>query len=349
MTYRFIYSRTGPWAIHVLEVDLSRCFAGVAVKGATGAIGRTKTSTLLDDFNRGRGGGVIGGANADFFLFAPPGVPAGPLIMNGRVITGPSAQPVLAFDSAGRPLITSLRAAGSVKIGNQHYEITGWNRRMPDGLAVFDERWGSMLDTASAVIEVALDGIGRGRVQSIDTTRAGAAVPKDGALVVVGRGAPESVRGAFLGLHPGDVVEVSVALEPIHPKEAVGGRPVLVRDSSLVPEVDTEGQPGFANSRHPRTAVGIAEGGRRLFLVVVDGRRKPYSDGMTLRELGNLFLALGAPEAINLDGGGSTTLVFADPKSGGTLRVANQPSDSAGERAVGDALAIVRGVRCDGR
>jgi exopolysaccharide biosynthesis protein len=66
---------------------------------------------------------------------------------------------------------------------------------------------------------------------------------------------------------------------------------------------------------------------------------------MSLRELANLMLALGARDAINLDGGGSSTLVYADPTSGGALRIANRPSDKEGERAVGDALAVVRRCR----
>jgi exopolysaccharide biosynthesis protein len=60
-----------------------------------------------------------------------------------------------------------------------------------------------------------------------------------------------------------------------------------------------------------------------------------------LRELATLIRGLGARDAIKLDGGGSTTFVYADPNSGGALRIANRPSDKEGERAVGDALAIV--------
>lgn len=128
-------------------------------------------------------------------------------------------------------------------------------------------------------------------------------------------------------------------LMPFHPKNAVGGRPVLVRDSALDAAVDTEGQTGF-RERNPRTAAGIARGGRQLILVAVDGREYENA-GMTLRELGDLMLGLGARDAINLDGGGSTTLVYADPDSAGRLRIANHPSDKGGERTVGDALAIV--------
>ena len=62
---------------------------------------------------------------------------------------------------------------------------------------------------------------------------------------------------------------------------------------------------------------------------------------MTLRELADVMRTLGARDAINLDGGGSTTMVYADTGNAGTLRIANRPSDAAGERAVANALAVV--------
>src|SRR5262245_57352756 len=62
---RFIYARTGPWAIHVLEVDLNGCNQAIALKGEGGAVGREKTSVLLQQLaSRYR---VVGGVNADFF------------------------------------------------------------------------------------------------------------------------------------------------------------------------------------------------------------------------------------------------------------------------------------------
>jgi hypothetical protein len=259
VTRHVLRSPAAPWMIHVLDVRLDRCYSAVAVKGAQGAVGRAKTSDLLRDLARTRE--VIGGVNADFFLFTPPGVPTGAHVSAGRVITPPSARPVFAVDSAGVPHITTL----------------------------------SVRETRTFTVD--------------------------------------------------DPALAGLSLLPFHPLEAVGGRPVLARDSVVTPDVDTEGQASFAKSRHPRTAVGIADGGRRLLLVVVDGRQPGYSDGMTLRELAELMLALGAPESINLDGGGSTALVYADPDSARAMRVANRPSDPTGERAVGNALAIVRGCR----
>ncbi len=257
VVHHFIYSPSGPWAIHVLDIRLDRCYSAVAVKGASGAVGRAKTSDLMRDLAQTRD--VAGGVNADFFLFAPPGVPTGALVSAGRVITPPSKQPVFAVDSSGAPHITTLELRGGASF--------------------------AVDDTALA----------------------------------------------------------HASLGPFHPMEAVGGRPLLARDSLVAGAVDTEGQPGFATGRHPRTAVGIANGGKRLLLVVVDGRQAGYSDGMTLREMANLLLALGARDALNLDGGGSTTMVYADPDSARALRIANRPSDPTGERPVGDALAVVRG------
>ena len=128
-------------------------------------------------------------------------------------------------------------------------------------------------------------------------------------------------------------------------REVVGGRLVLVRDSVVLADVDTVGGPGFATTRHPRTAAGVARDGRRLMLVTVDGRQTPFSDGMTLRELADLMRALGSRDAINLDGGGSTTMVLANQQ--GVLRVVNKPSDAAGERPVGNSLALVSVPGCE--
>jgi exopolysaccharide biosynthesis protein len=133
----------------------------------------------------------------------------------------------------------------------------------------------------------------------------------------------------------------SNSLAPFYPREAVGGRIELIRDSSIVVAPDTAKEPSFV-ARNPRTAAGVSRNGKRLILVTIDGRQKPYSDGTTLHETAEILRALGAYDALNLDGGGSTTLVYRD--STRQLRMASRPSDKEGERPVGDALAIVR--RC---
>jgi hypothetical protein len=334
----YIHSPAGPWAIHALVVDRDACYSALASKGADGAVGRVKTTVILDELRRSAD--VVGGVNADFFLFTPPGVPTNLLVTRGRVVTGPSTSYVLAFDSVGAPHLTRFNVEGSVTTPNGPIPIASWNRAAPSGIALYDEAWGGSTDSLTGGVEVGVDGRGVGRVTEIDTLTAGVAIPP-GRAVLIGRGT--AARAALLALRIGDSVRVERSLRPFHPMEALGGRPLLLRDSMIVAAVDAEGGPSFATARHPRTAVGISRGGQRLILVVVDGRQKPHSDGMSLRELAETMRGLGARDAINLDGGGSTTLVYADPASGGTLRIANRPSDPAGERPVGNALAIVRG------
>ena len=338
VTRWFVYAPSGPWAIHALVVDRDACYSALAVKGADGAVGREKTSVILERLRRS--GDVVGGVNADFFLFTPPGVPRNLLVSRGRVVTGPSADPVLAFDSLGAPHLATFRVEGSLATANRRFAIAAWNRAAPSGIALYDDAWGGSTDSLSGGVEVVVDRGGAGRVAMIDTLTTGVAM-HPGRVVLVGRGAES--RAALLALRVGDSVRIQVALRPFHPREALGGRPILVRDSAIVAGIDTVGGAGFAAARHPRTAVGIARNGRRLLLVVVDGRQKPYSDGMTLRELADVMRGLGARDAINLDGGGSTTLVYSEPAHAGALRIANQPSDSAGERPVANALGIVRG------
>jgi len=109
--------------------------------------------------------------------------------------------------------------------------------------------------------------------------------------------------------------------------DAVSGRPMLVRDG----EVDAIGLDIFEHSRnrHPRTAVGVSRDGRTVYLVVADGRRA-HSRGLNLYDLADLMVELGADRALNLDGGGSSTM-YVDSLGG----VINAPSGGRWEAALG--------------
>jgi hypothetical protein len=338
--HHFFYSREGPWAIHVLEARTDRCWVPVTLKSSGGAVGRATTSALVREAAVHES--VAGAVNADFFLFSPPGVPVGVMVADGRVIAGPIAQPAFAADSSGRAHIARFETRGHIESHGVRHPIAGWNRVAPNGVALFDRGWGAAMDTASGVLEIGLEGHGAFRVARIDTTEAGIAISATGAVLRVGRNAPASVQDAMGPLRLGDAVRVSVSLAPFPPRDAVGGRPVLFRAGAVAARLDTVGRQGFAMGRHPRTAAGITRDGSRIVLVTVDGRQAPYSDGMSLPELASLMLALGAWEAVNLDGGGSTAMVIADGPS--AFRIANRPSDGGGERAVGNAVALVR--RC---
>lgn len=114
---------------------------------------------------------------------------------------------------------------------------------------------------------------------------------------------------------------------------AISGTMMLVKKGKAVSTLDTQ-------DRQPRTAVGLDKARRRLILIVVDGRQPGYSAGATLEQLADILVAAGAFEALNLDGGGSSTLVMQSP--GGQV-VLNSPIHNripGRERPVGNHLGI---------
>ncbi|MGH3656948.1 MAG: phosphodiester glycosidase family protein, partial [Micromonosporaceae bacterium] len=155
------------------------------------------------------------------------------------------------------------------------------------------------------------------------------AVPAD-ATILVGR---EAGADALAGLRKGDEVKVSYRPRTSDGSElttAVGGRDVLV--------IDGEAQTFTNKTPHPRTAIGFSENGQKMYLLTVDGRSDGL-DGLTLDQLAVMMKDLGAYSALNLDGGGSSTMVTREPGSD-TLSVDNEPADGH-ERNVPNGLAIM--------
>jgi hypothetical protein len=114
--------------------------------------------------------------------------------------------------------------------------------------------------------------------------------------------------------------------------DAIGGGPAIVRGGQPVYQALEDFSPSQVYRRDPRTGVGQLADGRLVF-VVVDGRQRGYSTGVSTFELAQMLVRLGAVTATALDSGGSSTMAF-----NGTLL--NRPSDPGGVRAVGDALTL---------
>jgi exopolysaccharide biosynthesis protein len=113
--------------------------------------------------------------------------------------------------------------------------------------------------------------------------------------------------------------------------QAIGGNVILVRGGRKVPQRKDE-------AKHPRTVIGLDRSGTKLILLVVDGRQPNLSTGMNYAQLSDEMIRLGAYTAVNLDGGGSTTLVMRDGRNR-KLYVMNKPSDGK-PRPVADVLGI---------
>jgi hypothetical protein len=154
-------------------------------------------------------------------------------------------------------------------------------------------------------------------------------VPADGAVLAA---APGTAAGNELAtLSVGETVRLGWSFGFRGVLDVLGGYPMLMSNGVVVATSCTQS----LCLRNPRTAVGIRADGK-LLLVVVDGRQTGYSVGMTLVELANLMKYLGAVTAMNMDGGGSSTMVVK-----GVIK--NRPSDGT-ERAVFNAALVLPGA-----
>ena len=119
---------------------------------------------------------------------------------------------------------------------------------------------------------------------------------------------------------------------------AIGSYPSLVTDGAILLEPDKDSD--FFDGRHPRTALGLTDDDH-LLLVTVEGRTAA-GRGMTLRQLAQHLVSLGAVHAVNLDGGGSTAMWIADQSINGVVSFPSDDgtADHLGERAVSDVLLV---------
>jgi hypothetical protein len=161
---------------------------------------------------------------------------------------------------------------------------------------------------------------------------------------------PNGPAAAFLQnhVHPGDMITLSCGIFPRAPasppkvdppahdwssvKEAIGGGPWLVENGKPAVDGDAEGfDASFIGEPNPRTAVGVTAD-NHLVILTIDGRQT-ISAGASLSDLASIMVRYGAVNAMNLDGGGSTTMDI----DGLTV---SSPSGSGNERPVADALMV---------
>ena len=125
-------------------------------------------------------------------------------------------------------------------------------------------------------------------------------------------------------------ISVDVAYGNAEPEQVISGNPKILADGVVL---DTEGERRDACQLHPRSAVGYSDGGNKVYFLVVDGR-STISDGVRTSVLADIMRYAGATDAMNIDGGGSSTLYTS------ALGVRNKPSDGK-ERADGNGLFAV--------
>lgn len=198
-----------------------------------------------------------------------------------------------------------------------------------DGLTVFNSAWGSyrldqIIGNRPATIIRVRAGVVTSITSDVTTVAPTVSIAPDES-VVVARGAAAVTSVAAFAV--GDKVSLDVKAN-ITPDLAIGGSVALVTNGELT----TENQVTAG-----RTAVGITADGSKLLIVTIDGRRAD-ADGQTIQELAQMMKDLGAHNAINLDGGGSTTMVGRPAGASAPIEL-NRPSDGH-QRVVSNALVI---------
>jgi hypothetical protein len=251
-------------------------------------------------------------------------------------------QPVFGVDSDGKPFFGDAHLDGWVRV--DHGQTAPLPRVNPpaanDSVSLYNSYLGARTPTDTGVVEVIVRTVRAaamagdtavGVIARVDTLPEGVEIPGDGVVLAERAHAGAAIRAS---LQPGDSVRWSLRFRgaPARVKELTGGFPMLLRNGSSVLGRIEDMIPGFSVTQHPRTAVATLRDGS-LLLMAVDGRSES-SGGMSLTQLTDFLVSLGAVNALNLDGGGSTVMVVRDS-------IVNHPSDKEGERAVANAVVVL--------
>ncbi|MDF5753933.1 phosphodiester glycosidase family protein [Spongiactinospora sp. TRM90649] len=330
------FDTTGPWNMNVLMVN-GRTFRGNYVASVGKSVAKRETTSAMSKQVK-----AIAGVNGGFFNIHTPknlqGDPMGVSVVGGKLLSeavpGRSALILNGRSARITELKTQLTAVGS----DGANEVQGINRAAGAGeLVAYTEEFGQKTPAnggSEAVVDLATGTV-------VKVRQAGGAVPR-GTWVLHGSGD----SAAWINEHAWAEWKLSLETKvidlrtgkavPLTPQtHIIGGSVGLVRNGNINITAKANGHASvnMILRRHPRTMAGVTRSGG-LVLATVDGRRPGETVGASMVEAAQLMRWLGAKNAINLDGGGSTAMVVRH-------RVVNRPSDGR-ERTVGDGLYITR-------
>jgi hypothetical protein len=319
----------------VLRVDL----ADPAVRAGLLYPGRVAGVATVSSM--ARSAGAFAAVNGDFFNIGQTGAPVGPMATGDRLIKGPQPGRALAAgvgeDGVGR--ISTVALSGFVDLPWGRTPLADLNDAnpgyapmlAPNGIALFTPAWGTYARSGAvrglpSVTEVL---VRHGRVARV-SRQAGAGPIASGSFVLLGAGS--GGRG-LAHLRLGQSVTVrygqqTLALAPF--RFALGGKYRLLRAA-----VVQRGLPLAPGAE--RTAVGFSNSGLTMWLVVTESH-EVGARGLDLPELAVFMRGLGVRDAVDLDDGGSTTIVSRLPGRS-NLTLLNRPEDGS-ERGVANGIGL---------
>ena len=341
------YSTSSPVRkIFVMEIDLTEPTVRLQVVKSSGVInGNPQTVSAMfadkDNFNRHD---VSAGVNADFFTSnLTYKNPRHMLISDGEILWDTiRPRSVFAISEDNQPFIGKLSENYSVIANGVTQTFNQINRsRGTNQLVLFNRFKGASTGTNSSGTEVKIapvngvnDWKANGTIQvKVLAKQSGVGNMSfaSGEAVLSGHGTSQTYLDNNFNVNDIVTLDLNVISSGIsNIKQLTGGLPRIVLNGAnyAAQGIINEGD-ALGTERHPRTGIGYMQDNSKLFLVVVDGRTT-ISEGMTFSELADFMIYLGCYQALNLDGGGSSTMV-----GNGDLK--NSPSDGS-ERLVGSSL-----------
>ena len=348
-------------SVRVATVDASHPEASVRALLSNDKVLRKERPSRLARRKSRPGRMAMVATNGDRSVFGRNDAYAAPhsmMVSDGELIVAQACtRPTLGIDSDGEARIGDVRVAITAqRIGRQRIKpikTVNTNRDSP-GVVLFTKRFGASTKTRPGGIEVVLDLPHELRPNDVQEMRV-QRIRRHGYDTKLNTG--EAVMSVKTGVQRAWVEELRVGhrlrietriVRRVNNRcggtiavaggwhdtvEAMGGNYFTMRNGKV--DAPTRKQDLESSQRHPRTGVGVTADGR-ILMVTVDGRRSGYSIGVTLKEMGQLMRSLGATDALNLDGGGSTVMAKRS-LSTGEFKVTNRPSDGR-ERVHSQAL-----------
>ena len=332
-----------PWTLDVLKIDLAESIlkveAGISQDRVTGF---ERTSSISNRSNYD-GHHIVGAINGGFF--DGTGRDVRMQIREGEIVTPDVNRSAIGFSLHKIPFIEILSHQSKIILNNASIKnINSINRtRNENELILYNSYFGSSTSTNQYGSEVLVETISGWLVNDTNkcivvskVTNQGSTALTKGKVVLSGHGTSKDFINS--NIEVGDTISIIHTISPA-PEEVttlLTGFPKIVSNGencAIACYANEGGSSTFATDRHPRTAAGFSQDKRYLYLVTVDGRQVT-SKGMSLPELADFLVGIRVYRAVNLDGGGSTTMVVRN-------QIANSPSDANGERSVSNSLMIV--------
>ncbi len=344
-----------PLKVSVMEMDLKNKYIDFETcLGGDKGVSQENPLSMATRNDR-QGHEVVGATNGDFYFYQNTlenGIPRSGQFRRDECVTNPVGRACFVLSDDRRPFIDRVDFAGTityagatVRLHTVNMQRLEWEDTGGNQINLYTNSYGSATEKCSGGSKVIIapkstpfkwyaNSPETCVVEQIIADGEGVTAIPEGKAVLWAQG---SCMSTLTSMKVGDELTINLGVDLRNQpgllknfKEVMGGSDnIIMQNGQLVDEWD---------ERHPRTCIGFSADSSKVYFVVIDGR-STSSTGVTLSEAAGVFLGLGAVNAVNLDGGGSSCMVVNG-------EVVNTPSDGS-LRAVGNGCLLISNAPVD--